>query len=65
MSDVPPLMVFIDANVYLSFFGYTKEDLSHLLKIKSLIESEAIQLYVPQQTRFELDRREKTLSTSV
>lgn len=66
MSKPPPLSVFIDSNVYLSFFSYTDEDLNTMLKIKSLIENGTIQVFLPEQVRSEfLKRREDVIATCI
>jgi hypothetical protein len=55
----------IDANVYLEFFRFSKDDLEELRKLAELIRRDEIELYVTQQLRDELLRnRETTLSRS-
>ena len=44
-----PLHVFIDSNVYLSFFAYPKADLSQPAQIPVLIKAKALILYITDQ----------------
>ncbi|MEQ1934925.1 MAG: PIN domain-containing protein, partial [Fimbriimonadaceae bacterium] len=55
--------VFIDANVLLSFYRFSEEDVRELQKLVSLIDSKRITLVVSQQLVDEVERnRERTLS---
>lgn len=45
--------VFIDTNVFLSFYHLTSEDLEELRKLKPLIEHGEIQLFLPEQVKDE------------
>jgi predicted nucleic acid-binding protein len=42
--------LFIDTNVYLSFYHYSNDDLEELHKLAALVEHGQIQLLLPQQT---------------
>ena len=43
------MYLFIDTNVYLSFYHYSKDDLDELHKLSALVERNEIQLLLPQQ----------------
>ncbi len=58
--------LFIDTNVYLTFYSYTNETLNELKKIIALVNSENINLYLPEQTKNEFYRnREVKISDSL
>jgi predicted nucleic acid-binding protein len=60
------LHLFIDTNVFLSFFAYTKDDVEELRKLASLIKTEQLKLYMTEQIRDEFYRnREKKLRESI
>lgn len=51
------MKLFIDANVFLSFYEFTKEDIAELRKLVLLIEEEKVDLLLPQQVADEVRRR--------
>ena len=55
--------LFIDTNIFLSFFHYSKEDLEELKKILVLIERKKVHLYLPTQVvdEFRRNRESKIL----
>jgi len=54
--------VFIDTNVFLSFFAYTNDDIEELKKLVGLIKNKKIRIYLTQQVCREFDRnREKKM----
>ena len=58
--------LFIDSNIYLDFYRYSKDDLEELKKLIVLIEEGALTLYIPQIVIQEVWRnREKTLSDAL
>lgn len=50
------LHVFIDTNIFLSFFAYTNDDIEELKKLIGLIKNEKIVLYLTEQVCREFDR---------
>ena len=48
--------LFIDTNIFLSFYHLTSEDLEELKKLFVLIDKNEIQLFLPTQVRNELER---------
>lgn len=48
--------VFIDTNIFLSFFSYNKDDIEELKKIINLIKIGQIKLYLPEQIVREFSR---------
>jgi hypothetical protein len=48
--------LFLDANVYLSFYLFGKDDLIQMDKLVKLIDDEEITLYVSTQLRHEISR---------
>lgn len=62
MSD---LHVFIDTNIWLSFYAYNKDDLEQLRKVIALINKGKLRLYTNEQLRDEFYRnREQKLKES-
>lgn len=60
------LHVFIDTNIWLSFYAYNKDDLEQLQKVITLINSGKLKLYTNDQLRDEFYRnREKKLQESI
>src|ERR1044071_1442481 len=60
------LHLFIDTNVFLSVFAYTKDDVEELAKLAELIKTRQIALYLTEHVRDEFYRnREKKLSDSI
>lgn len=58
--------LYIDTNVYLTFFHFTNEDLNELKKLIPLINTDNIVLYLPEQTANEFYRnREVKISDSL
>ncbi len=51
------MKLFIDANVFLSFYEFTNEDIAELKKLELLIEEEKVGLLLPQQVADEVRRR--------
>src|SRR5215813_5815888 len=65
-SGKEPLHLFVDTNVLLSFFAYTKDDLEQLRKLIGLIKSNSLVLYATSQVRDEFSRnREAKLEQSI
>jgi hypothetical protein len=50
------LHVFIDTNIFLSFFAYTNDDIEELKKLIGLIKNDKIVLYLTEQVCREFDR---------
>lgn len=48
--------LFIDTNIYLSFYHFSKEDLESLENLSKLIQHGKIKLYIPEQVRDEFFR---------
>ncbi len=48
--------LFIDTNIYLSFYHFSKEDLESLENLSKLINLGKIKLYIPEQVRYEFFR---------
>ncbi|WP_155976279.1 PIN domain-containing protein [Novispirillum itersonii] len=66
MSAKKPIHLFIDTNIFLSFYAYSKDNLEELKKIVSLIKTNQIKLYIPQQVIHEYyRRREDKLAASL
>ncbi|MCU0433683.1 MAG: PIN domain-containing protein [Bacteroidia bacterium] len=58
--------LFIDTNVYLTFYHFSNEDLKELKKLIALINTDNIQLYMPEQTKNEFSRnREVKIADSL
>lgn len=58
--------LYIDTNVYLTFYHFSNEDLEELKKLIALINTDNIKLYLPEQTRNEFDRnREVKIADSL
>ena len=58
--------LYLDTNVYLTFFHFTDEDLKELKKLIVLIKTGNIILYLPEQTLNEFDRnREVKIADSI
>src|ERR1035441_240304 len=64
-ADRTPLAVFIDTNVFLSFFHYTSDALDDLEKLVDTAKGGAIQLLLPEQVidEFVRDREVKLADT--
>jgi len=52
--------LYLDTNVYLTFFHFTKDDLTSLRKLESFINSGNIVLFLPEQTINEFRRNRET-----
>jgi predicted nucleic acid-binding protein len=50
------MLIFIDTNVFLSFYHFSNEDLEELNKLLVLLDRKEVQLYLPQQVRTEFRR---------
>jgi hypothetical protein len=48
--------LYIDSNVFLTFYSLTNQDLTELNKLSSLVESEELRLLLPEQTKNEFFR---------
>lgn len=60
------MKVFIDTNIYLSFFHFAKDDLTKLEDLVKLIDKNIIELILPEQVVFEFRRnRENKISESL
>lgn len=58
--------LFIDTNVYLTFFHFSNEDLKELKKLIALINTGNLKLYLPEQTKNEFYRnREVKISDAL
>lgn len=58
--------LYIDTNVYLTFYHFSNEDLEELKKLIALINTDNIRLYIPEQTRNEFYRnREVKIADSL
>lgn len=58
--------LYIDTNIYLTFYHLTNDDLDELKKLAILIENSQINLILPQQTRNEFVRnRDKTIFDAI
>lgn len=58
--------LYIDTNIYLDFYHFSKGDLDELEKLTKLIKNQEITLYLPQQTKDEFIRnREKTINHAI
>jgi hypothetical protein len=58
--------LFLDANVYLSFYKLSEDDLEELQKLSVTLRSGATTLYLPSQVRDEFSRnRESTIAASL
>jgi hypothetical protein len=53
---VAPIHVFIDTNIFLSFFAYTNDDIEELKKLVGLIKNDKIELYLTKQACREFGR---------
>jgi predicted nucleic acid-binding protein len=62
----PKLHLFIDTNIFLSFYAYTNDDVEELRKLISLIKTNQLKLYLTGQVRDEFNRnREAKLRDSL
>lgn len=60
------LHLFVDTNVWLSFFAYSNDDIAQLSKLTDLISNGTLKLYVPEQVAHEFTRnREVKLAESI
>ncbi|MCB9034166.1 MAG: DUF4935 domain-containing protein [Chitinophagales bacterium] len=58
--------IYIDTNVYLTFYHFSNEDLAELKKLIALINTDNICLYIPEQTKNEFYRnREVKIADSL
>lgn len=58
--------LYIDTNVFLTFYHFSNEDLEELKKLIALINTDNIRLYIPEQTRNEFNRnREVKIADSL
>jgi hypothetical protein len=57
---------YFDANIFLGFYAYSKEDLEKLADVRELIRKGQIDLYLPTQTIDEIKRnREKVIAENI
>jgi|SRR5262249_32127474 len=62
----PKLYLFIDTNVFLSFYAYTSDDVEELRKLSSLIKTGQLKLFLTEQVKDEFYRnREEKLRQSI
>ncbi len=62
----PKLHLFIDTNIFLSFYAYTNDDVEELRKLISLIKTNQLKLYLTAQVKDEFNRnREAKLRDSL
>jgi hypothetical protein len=60
------MKLFIDTNIYLSFYHFTDDDLDSLGNLEILIEENEIDLYIPDQVKKEfIKNRDNKLNTSM
>jgi len=52
--------IFIDSNVFLSFYGFTKDDLEELKKLVVLLKEEKVCLYLPEHVIEEVERNRES-----
>jgi hypothetical protein len=65
-ADPVPLHLYIDANVYLSLFHFSKDDLEQIDKLAVLVRRQEVRLLLPDQTRLEVQRnREHRIADSL
>lgn len=58
--------LYIDTNIFLTFYHLTNDDLDELKKLAILIEDEQISLFLPEQTRNEfLRNRDKSINDAI
>lgn len=58
--------LFIDTNIFLSFYGYTRDDLEELHKLISILEKKIAKLYLTEQVVNEFNRnRENRLKQAI
>jgi flagellar biosynthesis chaperone FliJ len=50
------MKLYIDTNIYLTFYHFTNDDLNELEKLVVLLENNEIELFLPEQTRNEFKR---------
>ena len=48
--------LFIDTNIFLSFFHFTKDDLEEIRKLEVLIDKKEVVLWLPEQVQDEFHR---------
>ena len=60
------LNLYLDANIYLSFYHYSEDDIDELDKLLVLLEEKKVILYLPEQTRNEfLRNRENKIADAM
>lgn len=61
-----PIHLFIDTNIYLSFYHFSNDDLEELKKLDALINNGKVILYITEQVKDEFSRnRENKLSDAI
>lgn len=61
-----PIHLFIDTNVYLKFYHYSKDDIEQLSKLLVLMDNSELSLYLPEQVINEFNRnRENKLNDAL
>ena len=62
----PKIYLFIDTNIFLSFYAYTNDDVEELRKLSSLIKTGQLKLFLTEQVKDEFYRnREEKLKESI
>lgn len=56
MTQPATLHLYVDSNVFLSFYSFTSDDIAELQKIVALINGSRLRLYVPEQTAMEVKK---------
>lgn len=58
--------IYIDTNIFLNFYNLSKDDIQELKKVKALLSSGELNIYLPEQTKNEFYRnREKIISEAI
>jgi predicted nucleic acid-binding protein len=52
--------LFIDTNIFLSFYAYASDDVEELRKLTKLISTDQLKLYLTEQVRDEFYRNRET-----
>ena len=61
-----PMNLFIDANIFLSFYHMTSEDLDQLNQLPTLLKDDPLRLYLTDQVKHEVERnREKQIADAM
>ena len=60
MPTEPKVHLFIDTNIFLSFYAYTNDDIEELKKLTKLITTNQLRLYLTEQVKDEFYRNRET-----